>query len=123
MLRDLGLEINPFVALLDALVQRTDDVAVRAGDQAVQQFHDGDLRAERVVHGRHLEADDAAADDQQALRDVLQLERAGRIHQARIVVRKAGNLRDLRAGGDDAGVERNGLLALRWFRPRPCAAR
>ena len=54
------------------------------GIRPVGQLDDADLDAERVVHRRHLEADDAAADDQQALRQI-ELERAGRIDDARIV--------------------------------------
>src|SRR5262249_54439274 len=50
-LGDLGLEINALVALLDALVQRPDDVAIGAGYQTIEQLHYGNLRAERVVDG------------------------------------------------------------------------
>ena len=48
--------------------ERPHEILVRARDERVHQLDDGDLRAERVVHRRHLEPDDAAADDQQALR-------------------------------------------------------
>ena len=41
--------------------------------------------AESVVHAGHFEADDAAADDQEALRDAVELERAGGIDDARVV--------------------------------------
>ena len=75
------------------------------GNQRVHQLDHRDLRAEGVVHRRHLQPDDAAADDQQALRDLGQLERAGGIDDALVVVRKAGDARDARAGGDDAMVE------------------
>ncbi len=61
--------------------------------------------AELVVDGRHLQADDAAADDQQALGNVVELERAGRVHDARIVVRDERQDDRLRAGGDDRLVE------------------
>ena len=37
------------------------------------------------VHRGHLQADDAAADDQQALRHAAELQRAGGIDDARIV--------------------------------------
>ena len=49
------------------------------------------LRAERVVDRRHLEPDDAAADDQQPLRDAVELERAGRVDHPRVVVGMNGS--------------------------------
>ena len=64
--------------------ERAHEVLVRARYQRVHQLDHRDLRAERVVHRRHLEPDDAAADDQQALRHPAELERAGRIDDARI---------------------------------------
>ena len=51
--------------------QTLDEVAVGARHQAVEHLDDVDARAERRVDGGHLEADDAAADDQHALRDRL----------------------------------------------------
>ena len=59
--RDLGLEQDFFVELADPLGERRDDVAIGAGDQLIHQFDDGDLRAQRVIDGRHLKPDDAAA--------------------------------------------------------------
>ena len=102
---DLGLEVNAFVAFLDALVQRPDQVAIGARNQAVKQFHHGDFRADGIVDRGHLQADDAAADHQQTLRNVLEFERAGRIHQPRIVVRANRECERARSGGDDRDVE------------------
>ena len=76
--RDLGLQANFLVALLDPLGERRDDVAIRARNQLVHHFDDADLRAQGVIDRRHLEADDAAAEDQQPLGDVEEFERAGR---------------------------------------------
>ena len=56
---------------------------------------------QRAVHAGHLEADDAAADDQQAFRNRRQLERAGRIHDAR-VVRQIRQHDRFRTGRDNA---------------------
>ena len=67
--------------------------------------------AERVVDGRHLEADDAAADDQQPLGHAVELERAGRVDHARIVVRDERQRDRLGAGGDDRLLEAHGLRA------------
>ena len=107
--RRLGLEQDLFVALLQALGERRDDVAVRAGNELVHHFDDGDLRAQRVIDRRHLQPDDAAAEDQQPLGREFQLERAGRIPDARIARDEAGRRR-LRTGGDDRGVKR----IVRW---------
>ena len=51
----------------DALLQRPDEVAIAPRHQALRQLDHADLYAEGGVHRRHLEADDAAADHQQAL--------------------------------------------------------
>ena len=67
---DAGLEVDRLVAALDALLEHADQVLVGARDQLVEQLDDRDLGAQRVVDRRHLEADDAAADDQQPLRDL-----------------------------------------------------
>ena len=47
--------------------------------------------------------------DQQALRYVLEFQRTGRVHEARIVVGKTGDSRNLRAGRNNAAIERDGL--------------
>ena len=113
--RHLGIEIDRLVAFLDALGERADEVAVGARNEPVGQFHHRDLGAERVVDAGHLQADDAAADHQQAPRDVGQLQRPGRVHQARIVVGKPRNPGHAGARGNNAGVERNALYALGCF--------
>ncbi len=56
--------------------------------------------AERVVDRGHLQADDAAADDEQALGHLLQRQRAGRVHDPR-VVGEPGDARGLGSRGDD----------------------
>src|SRR5699024_8268753 len=65
----------------------------------------GNLRPQRAIDAGHLQADDAAADDQQAFGHVGQLQRPGRVHHAIVVFGQAGNLNHARAGGDDALVE------------------
>ena len=67
------------------------------------------LRAERRVDAAQLETDVAAADHQQRLRHVLEIERAGRVHDARAVEAEHRHLRGLRADGDD-GVTEGDLL-------------
>jgi hypothetical protein len=58
-------------------------------------------RAQRGVHRAHLQADDAAADDQHLLRRLAQFQRAGAVDDARVVGQE-GQAHRLRAGGDDA---------------------
>ena len=60
-----------------------------------------------MIHGRHLQADDAAADDEQALGDAVHLERARRVDDARVVVRDERQHDGLGARGDDRLVERD----------------
>ena len=92
--------------------QRRHDIVVGARHDLVHQLDDRHLRAERVIDGRHLQADDAAADDQQPLRHAVQLERSGRIDDARIVVRNERQFHGLRSGRDDrtARSSRSSLL-------------
>ena len=69
-------------AVVVAFFPDFDEVFVRASHQGVRHFNDIHLRAEGGVHGRHFEADDAAADDEQAFGNVFQGERAGGVHDA-----------------------------------------
>ena len=110
-LGDLGLQHDGFVAFGDARVQRLHHVLVRAGHDLVHQLDHGDLRTECFIYRCHLEADDAAADDQHALRHILQRQCAGGVDDARIVVGEAGDARDAGAGGDDGVVEGDDLFA------------
>ena len=71
-----------------------------------------DLAAQRGVDVAHLQADVAAADDEQPGRHVLQLQRAGRVHDARRGQVERRRLRGHRAGGDDAVLEAVALAAL-----------
>jgi hypothetical protein len=100
--------VDRLVAALDALVQRPHEVLVAAGDERVHQLDDRDLGPQRVVHRGHLEPDDPAADDQQPARDVGELERAGGVHEPRIVVREARQAGRARPGGDDRVPEPHG---------------
>ena len=88
--RDLRREPDRLVAGADALLQRPDEVAVAAGDEPVHQLHHAHPRAQRRVDGGHLQPDDAAADDEEALRHVVEHECIGRVHQPRIVFGNPG---------------------------------
>ena len=77
------------------------DLEVHAGQDAVEELDDGDLRAEAALDRAELEADDAGADDQQPLRHLVELERAGRGDDDLLVDLDAGQRVDVGAGGDD----------------------
>ena len=100
------------IALGQALLQRPHEVGVGARHELVEQLDDGHFAAERVVDAGHLETDDAAANDEQLLRDVGEIERIGRIHHALVVPREAGQLHRLRARRDDRLLEAHELLAI-----------
>ena len=102
---DLGLHPDVLVALGQPPGKRFDQVRVRAGDELVQQLHHAHLRAQLVVDGRHLQADDPAAQDEQPLRDPIQLQRAGGVDHAGIVVWDERQRDRLGAGGDDGLFE------------------
>jgi hypothetical protein len=93
-----------------SLLPDLDQIAVGAGHQYRPEFDDRDARAERRVDAGHFEADDAATDDQHALRDLAQFEGAGRVDDARVVGHERQRDR-LRAGGDDRLLEPDQLAA------------
>ncbi|OEZ92696.1 hypothetical protein JAB9_46260 [Janthinobacterium sp. HH107] len=110
----LGLGHDVVEALLVELLPYLDGVAVSALHQAIHHFDHVDARAEGRINRRHFQADDAAADDQHAFRDLAQFQRARRIDDAR-VFRHERQLHHGRAGGDD------GLLELHdFFRTVAC---
>ena len=61
------------------------DLAVDAGQDAVEKFDDRHLRAEPPPDRAELEPDDAGADDEQLLRHLAERKRAGRRHDALLV--------------------------------------
>ena len=61
------------------------DLAVHAGQDAVEELDHGDLAAEPAPDRAELEADDAGADDEQPLRHRRQRQRAGRGDDALLV--------------------------------------
>ena len=87
----------------DPPLQRADQVPVAARNQAIGHLDHAHLHAERGVDGRHLEANDAATDDQHPGWQV-EFQRSGRVDHPR-VVGKAGKADRLRAGRDDAPIE------------------
>ena len=99
------------VALLEALHERVDDVLVGARDELVHQLDDRHLGPELVVHRRHLQADDAAADNQHPLRQCLDRQSPSRVQHARVLVRDERQAHRLRPGGDDRLLEADHFAA------------
>ena len=99
-------------AVLVHLLPDAHEVAIGARHQAVEHLDHVEARAERRVDRAHLEADDAAADHQHPLGHFLELQRAGRVEDARIVGDE-GQAHDLRARRDDGLREFHDLLRAR----------
>ena len=87
--------------LLEDLVGFLAHVAVEAGQDLVEKFDHRDLGAEPPPHRAELEPDHAAADHDQVLGHLRQLQRAGRIDDPLLVDLDARQRSDRRAGGDD----------------------
>ena len=73
-------------------------VGIRAGQNRVQRLDQNNLAAERGIDGAEFHADVTAADDEQVFRNVLNLERLGGSHHARVAEVK--RLRHRRNGTD-----------------------
>jgi hypothetical protein len=107
----LGPDHHPVEARLVELLPDPDEVAIRAGHEAVEHFDDVEPGAERRVNRSHFETDDAAADHEHPLRHRLEEKRARRIEDAWIV-RNERQAHRLRPGGDDRLLEADdGFLA------------
>jgi hypothetical protein len=76
-LRDSRTEVDVLVALLETFRQGRNQVRVSSGDDLVHHLDDGYSAAELVVNRRHLQPDDAAAYDQQTVRNIGQVQGAG----------------------------------------------
>ena len=100
---DLGPGENP-VLFFQFEKQRLDQVPVSGGDDLVEHLDDGDLGAKRLVNLGHLQADDAATDDQQAGRYRVQGQGIGGIPDTGILG-KAGEHDRPGSCGDDGVLE------------------
>ena len=96
---------------LHALGNNCREIAIGAGQQAIGHLDHGHFRAERRVHRAELQTDIAAADDEQTIRHVRQLERRCRIEHLRAVDRHVRHRRRPRSGGDDDVVGLDLLFA------------
>jgi hypothetical protein len=83
--------------------------AVGRGEEFRQGFEDGDLGAEALPDAAQFEADDAGADDAEALRHGVEGERAGVVADQLVVDGDAVEVARARAGGDDDVLGRHDL--------------
>src|SRR2546426_903363 len=109
-LRDLRVEQHALHRLRDALGEDVHEIAIGARQQPGRHLDDGHRAAERGVDGAELEADVAAADDEERCRGVRQIERGGGIHHARVVKLQHRRNRRHRSGRDDGVLELNLIL-------------
>ena len=105
---DLGAQPDCLVGLGDPLGERGDDVLVRAGDELVHQLDHTDFGAEFGVDGGHLQPDDPATEHQQPFGNGVEVQGAGGVDDAGVVVRDERQPHRLRPGGDDRGIEADG---------------
>ena len=120
----LGAELERKALLFEDALELLGDLAVHAGQDAVEEFHHGDFGAEPVPHRAEFEPDHAGADDQQFSGDLVERQRAGRRHDALLVDLDALQPRDVGAGGDhDVSWSRRSASCRRRLTPRPCRRR
>jgi hypothetical protein len=91
-----------------------DEIPVCSRHEHVQHFHHVQPRAQRRVDGAHLQPDDPAAYDEQAIGPQGQLQGSGRIDDARILGQERKLCR-LRPRSDDRVPESDDLAAGRGF--------
>ena len=111
MLATFVLSSTRFASFADSLRQNVDEIAVGAGQQTRRHLDDGDLAAEGRVDAAELEADVAAADDEQRFRHVGQIERSRGVPDARAVERQAWHACRPRPGRQDGVLELDLLVA------------
>ncbi len=109
----LGAEPIFEALLLEDLVGFLADFAVHAGQDLVQIFHDRDLGPQPTPHAAQFQADDAAADNDQMPRHLVQFQRTGRIDDlaAGIVHLDTRQRHDRRSGGDNDILRRHRFAA------------
>src|ERR1700735_4899010 len=96
--RDLGAELERKTLLLEDALELLGNLAVHSGQDTIEEFDHGDLRAEPVPHRAEFEPDHAGADNQQFSRRLVERERTGRRYDALLVDFDTLEARDIRAG-------------------------
>ena len=109
---DLRLEPDFLERLFRVRHDGPREIGVGAGENVVERLDQRDFAAERGIDGAQFHADVAAADDQQVFRNVLDFERLGGGHHARVAeVKRLGHGRE-RADGENRLVVFDELLPL-----------
>ena len=122
--RDLARQAEGDALLAEDALGLPGDLAVDAGQDAVEELDHGHLAAEPPPDRAEFEADDAGADDDEAPRHAGERQRAGRRDDALLVDLDAAERRRVRAGGDDDRLRLDDLARFRRpWRPTPCPAR
>ncbi|EGE56106.1 hypothetical protein RHECNPAF_750070 [Rhizobium etli CNPAF512] len=100
---DLGAEMEIDALLGEHALKLFRDFAVHAAEDGIEIFDDGDLGAEPRPDRAEFEADDAAADDDQRFRHLVERDAAGGRDDGLFIDLDlhAGNAGDIRTGGDD----------------------
>ena len=100
---DFRGELEGDALLFEDALEALGDVAVHAGQDAVEIFDDLDFGAEAAPDRAEFEADDAGADDEQFAGHERQREGSGGGDDLLLVDVDAGQAGDVGAGGDDDG--------------------
>src|SRR5215208_197860 len=108
---DFRRQLEGHALLLQDTLELLGDLEGDARQDAVEKFHHRHLGAEATPHRAKLEADDAGADDEQALRHVVERYGSIRRHDALLVDIDAFEPRHVGAGGDDDAPGLQGLRA------------
>jgi hypothetical protein len=103
-------ELEAHALLGQDLLHLAGDLGIKAGQDAVEELDDRDLRAEPPPHRAELQPDDAGADHEQPLRHLRQRQRAGGGDDRLFVDVDAGQRRHVGAGGNDHGLGLERLL-------------
>ena len=105
---DLGAELEGDLLAPEQPVHLGRDLAVHAGQDAVEELDHGDLGAEPAPDRAHFEADVASADHRHACRHLRQRERAGGGDDALLVHLDSRKRRGDAAGRDHHRASRDG---------------
>src|SRR6185312_17095913 len=87
----------------------TGHLAVDAGQDAIEKFHNLHLGTEPPPHGAELEPDDTCAYNEQSFGNLRQAERPRRGNYTPFIDLNAGKPRHVGTGGDDDGLRFDGL--------------
>ena len=110
----LSAEQDLLIARADAPLERTQQVRIGPRHQRAGELDETHRSTERIEDARHLESDDAAADDQHWTRERRHFECIRGIDDAR-VLRQTRQAHGFRARGDDALLEADAFDAARAF--------